>query len=74
MTHFTNDFHIVSIELVDGEPKVEWVPKVNRWTSAEIQAVLKGAAMLGGEWKAVEGATAAEKAAMRFFKVVVEVQ
>ena len=26
---------------------------------------------LGGEWKAVEGATAAEKAAMRFFKVVV---
>ena len=25
-----------------------------------------------GEWKAVEGATAAEKAAMRFFKVVVE--
>jgi len=28
----------------------------------------------GGEWKAVEGAPAAEKAAMRFFKVVVEVQ
>jgi len=26
-----------------------------------------------GDWKAVEGATAAEKAAMRFFKVVVEV-
>jgi len=25
----------------------------------------------GGEWKAVEGATAAEWAAMRFFKVVV---
>ena len=35
---------------------------------------LKGTAMLDGEWKAVEGATAAEKAAMRFFKVVVEVQ
>ena len=70
----TNDFRIVSIEMVIGEPKVEWEPKVNRWTGAEIQAVLKGAATLGGEWKAVEGATAAEKAAMRFFKVVVEVQ
>ena len=29
-------------------------------------------ATLDGEWKAVEGETAAEKAAMRFFKVVVE--
>ena len=48
--------------------------KTNRWTGVEIQAVLKGAATLDGEWKAVEGATAAEKAAMRFFKVVVEVQ
>ena len=69
----TNDFRIVSIELVDGKPKVEWEPKVNRWTGAEIPAVLKGAATLDGEWKAVEGASAAEKAAMRFFKVVVEV-
>ena len=67
----TNDFRIVSIEMVDGKPKVEWEPKTNRWTGAEIQAVLKGAAALEGEWKAVEGATAAEKAAMRFFKVVV---
>ena len=33
---------------------------MNRWTGAEIQAVLKGAATLDGEWKAVEGATAAE--------------
>ena len=70
----TDDIRIVSIEIVDGEPKVEWEPKVNRWTGAEIQAVLKGAATLDGEWKSVEGATAAEKAAMRFFKVVVEVQ
>ena len=70
----TDDFRIVSIEIVDGEPKVEWEPKVNRWTGAEIQAVLKGVATLDGEWKSVEGATAAEKAAMRFFKVVVEVQ
>ena len=30
--------------------------------------------MVDGEWKVVEGATAAEKAAMRFFKVVVVVQ
>ena len=63
----------MSIELVDVEPKVEWEPKVNRWTGVEIQAVLKGAATLDGEWKAVEVATAAEKASMRFFKVVVEV-
>ena len=41
---------------------------------AEIQAELKGTATLDGEWKAVEGVSAAEKAAMRFFKVVVEVQ
>ena len=70
----TDDFRIVSIEIVDGEPKVEWEPKVNRWTGAEIQAVLKGVATLDGEWKSVEGATAEEKAAMRFFKVVVEVR
>ena len=70
----TNDFRIVSIEIVDGEPKVEWEPRVNRWTGAEILALLKGAATLDGEWKSVEGASAAEKAAMRFFKVVVEVQ
>jgi len=68
----TNDFRIVSIEMVDGEPKVGWEPKVNRWTGTELKAVLKGAATLDGEWKAVEGATAAEKAVMRFFKVVVE--
>ena len=30
--------------------------------------------MLDGEWKAVEGVTGEEKAAMRFIKVVVEVQ
>ena len=28
--------------------------------------------MVDGDWKAVEAATAEEKAAMRFFKVVVE--
>ena len=49
----TNDFRIVSIEIVDGEPKVEWEPKVNRWTGAEIQAVLNGAATLEGPWEDV---------------------
>ena len=62
-------FHV---KLVDGKPKVEREPKVNRWTGAELKAVLKGAVTLDGEWKAVEGATAVEKAAMRFFKVTVE--
>ena len=69
-----NDLHIVSIEVADDGPKIDWEPKANRWTGAEIPAVLKGAETLDGEWKTVEGATAAEKAAMRFFKVVVEVQ
>ena len=67
----TNDFRIVSIEVADDGTNVEWEPKENRWTGAEIQAVLKGAESLDGEWKAVEGATAAEKAVMRSFKVVV---
>ena len=65
----TNDFRIVSIELVDGKPKVEWEPKTNRWTGAEIQAVLKGAERLEGPWADVpEGG----EAGFRFFKVVVE--
>ena len=51
--------------------KVEWEPKTNRWTGAELNAVLKGAATLDGDWKEVEEASAAEKAVMRFFKVVV---
>ena len=68
-TDATNDFRIVSIELVDGKPKVEWEPKTNRWTGAEIQAVLKGAEALDGEWQTV---TEGNKAGFRFFKVVVE--
>jgi hypothetical protein len=65
----TNDFRIVSIELVDGKPKVEWEPKTNRWTGVEIQAVLKGAERLDGPWADVpeEG-----NPAFRFFKVVME--
>ena len=65
----TNDFRIVSIEMVDGEPKVEWEPKVNRWTGTEIQAVLKGAVSLEGPWAEVP---AGGNPAYRFFKVVVE--
>ena len=38
-----NDSRSVYIDFVDGKPKVEWEPKTNRWTGAEIQAVLKGA-------------------------------
>ena len=49
----TNDFRIVSIEMVDGKPKVEWEPKVNRWTGAELKAVLKGAERLEGPWEDV---------------------
>ena len=41
------------MEIVDGEPKVEWEPKLNRWTGAEIQAVLKGAERLEGPWEDV---------------------
>ena len=64
----TNDFRIVSIELVDGKPKVEWEPKTNRWTGAEIPAVLKGAERLEGPWAEVP---AGSNSAFRFFKVVV---
>ena len=56
--------------MVDGKPKVEWESKTNRWTGAEIQAVLKGAATLEDEWQAV---TEENKAGFRFFKVVVVV-
>ena len=71
-TDATNDFRIVSIDLVDGKPKVEWEPKTNSWTGAEIQAVLKGAALLDGVWHKVDKASEADKAKDRFCKVVVE--
>ena len=47
-------------------------PPKAQWNVQGARAVVKGAATLDGEWKAVEGVTAAEKAAMRFFKVVVQ--
>ena len=55
--------------LRDGKPKVEWEPKTNRWTGAEIQAVLKGAERLEGPWVEV---SAGGNPAFMFFKVVVE--
>ena len=48
---------------------MEWEPKTNRWTGAEINATLKGAAALEGEWQTV---TEENKGAFRFFKVTVE--
>ena len=67
-TDSTNDFRIVSIELVDGTPKVEWEPKTNRWTGAEIRAVLRGAATLEEPWADVP---VGGNPAFRFFKVEV---
>ena len=71
----TNDFRIVSIEIVDGKPRVEWEPKTNRWTGAEIPAVLKGAERLAGPWEDVPedgGSPGTARPTMRFFKVVVD--
>ena len=74
-TDVTNDFRIVSIEMVDGKPKVEWEPKTNRWTGAEIRTVLKGAASLAGPWEEVDvsvgGGLGEAALPMRFFKVEV---
>ena len=60
--------------LVIGEPKVEWEPKANRWTGAEIRAVLKGVATLEGTWEDVSagGSPGTARPTIRFFKVVVE--
>ena len=69
-TDTTNDFRIVSFDMASDPPKVEWEPKVNRWTGKEIKATLKGAAELkGAEWTEV---TEENKAGFRFFKVMVE--
>ena len=73
----TNDFRIVSIEVTDDGTKVEWEPKTNRWTGAEIKATLKGAERLEGPWEDVPaggGSPGTVRPTMRFFKVVVEGQ
>ena len=70
-------YRIVSIEMVDDTPDLEIIavdPPQSQWNVPGAWAVVKDAESLDGEWKAVEEATAAEKAEMRFFKVVVEVQ
>ena len=61
--------------MVDGEPNMEWEPKTNRWTGAEIKATLKGAAELKGPWEDVPaggGSPGTPRPTLRFFKVVVE--
>ena len=61
----------------DGTPDLENIavdPPKSQWNVPGARAVVYGAATLEAEWKAVEEATAEEKVAMRFFKVVVEVQ
>ena len=73
----TNDFKIISFPMkADGTPDLANIavdPPKSQWNVPGARAVVKGAATLDGEWKAIEGTSAAEKAAMRFFKVVVEV-
>ena len=67
-TDATNEFRIVSIEMVGGKPQVEWEPKTNRWTGAELEVKLKGAATLEGPWEEVP---AGGEPMYRFFKVEV---
>ena len=55
--------------MVDVEPKVEWEPKVNRWTGAEINATLKGAGSLGAKFEPV---TDENRSSFRFFRVEVK--
>ena len=73
----TSDFRIASFPMkADGTPdfaNVVFDPPKAQWNVPDARVVVKGAAQLDGDWKAVEGASAVEKAAMRFFKVVVVV-
>ncbi len=73
----TSDFLIASFPMKsDGTPDLENItvdPPKAQWNVPGARPVVKGTTTLDGEWKAVEEVAAAEKAAMRFFKVVVEV-
>jgi len=72
-TNATDNFRITYFSMVDGEPQVEWEPKTNRWTGAEINATLKGATNLCDRvWSAVRDVSAEDRAAFRCFKVEVE--
>ena len=72
-----DEFKICAFPMkADGTPDLANIavdPPKAQWNVSGARVVVKGASILGSEWKSVEGATAAEKAAMRFFKVVVEV-
>ena len=64
------------VKLVDGKPNVEWEPNTDRWTGADIQAVVRGAEGLDGPWEDVPeegGSPGTARPTLRFFKVVVEV-
>ena len=69
------DFRITEFPMkADGTPDLENIavyPPQAQWNVPGARAVVKGAATLDSDWKSVEEATSAERAAMRFFKAVV---
>lgn len=69
----TNDFKIVSFPMkADGTPDLSALvfdPPKAKWNVQGATPVLKGASALGGPWNAVDKASEADKAKMRFFKV-----
>ena len=69
----TNDFKITSFPMkADGTPDLEnlaFAPAKSQWNVQGARPVVKGAAVLDGEWQTV---TEENKSAYRFFKVVVE--
>ena len=69
----SNDFRITSFPMkADGTPDLEHMsfdPPQTRWNVQGAQPVIKGAAVLDGEWQTV---TEQNKASFRFFKVAVE--
>ena len=71
-----DDFKTVSLPMKADDTLdlagIVFEPPQAQWNVPGARTVLKGAATLGGNWKAVEDATTAEKASFRFFKVVVE--
>ena len=67
-----DDFTIVSFPMnADGTPdleNIEYYPPQEDWNVPAAQPVVKGAAVLGGEWQTV---TEQNKSSLRFFKVEV---
>ena len=70
-----DEFRITAFPMkADGTPDLANLavePPQARWNVPGARPVVKGAATLDGEWKPVEEATPAERAAMRFFKMAV---